>query len=256
MRFLPRDKAKTADDMSKWQSFTFGLIFCAITLGLFYLAFIAQNNDSGLFMLLFAIIGVPLGLVGYKLLFAGSKERKHGYMGPFTLYLVGATTFAFGAWSLFQGHEGAVYFVSGSIAIFALGKKRQIDRNKLEQSTVAKINPAPVVYENSPKLIKKIEKQLAKIEKNNVKIVGAGIYSSSGHNNENLVYQAVGMAERCFYDVLGTCDDSQLIPILLVKLNQAKTKFANNVDDPDGAGIGTLVDIINALNKLNKKPIK
>ena len=106
-------------------------------------------------------------------------------------------------------------------------------------------------FSNSPELIAKIQQLLAEIEIKNAKIVG-GVYSTSGHNNENLVYRAVGVARYRLQEILGSCDDNALVSSYIKCLNTAKAEFEQNNYDPDGVGVGTLVDVELALKRLQK----
>ena len=107
-------------------------------------------------------------------------------------------------------------------------------------------------YENSEALIKKLRKLLSKIEKKNIKIVG-GVYSTSGHNNQSLVSSSIYFANDCLDATISLYPDSQLIDAFINKIKQSKPRFDENHYDPDGAGIGTLVDVENALKKLLAK---
>ncbi|WP_281558706.1 hypothetical protein [Thalassomonas sp. RHCl1] len=106
---------------------------------------------------------------------------------------------------------------------------------------------------NSPELIAKIHHLLVAIEANNAEIVGAGIYSTSGHNNQSLVYRAVAFAQYRLDEVLGSCDDNALIAKFITCINASKNEFEQNNYDPDGAGVGTLVDIVNGLKGLEEE---
>lgn len=122
-------------------------------------------------------------------------------------------------------------------------------RQKFEQQNTCQ------KYTNCPKLVAQIYALLSEIEQRNAKIVGDGAYSTSGHNNQSLVYRAVSFAEYRVEDVLGTCSDDMLIAQIIEHINDSKAQFNDNYYDPDGAGIGTLVDIANSLSMLNTKVV-
>lgn len=91
---------------------------------------------------------------------------------------------------------------------------------------------------------------LNKIETQNIKIVGPGVYSSSGHNNARLVSRAVAFAEARLAEIIDTIAQAQLIQVYSEHLYRSQNHFEREYDDPDGAGGGTLTDIINGLKKL------
>ncbi|WDE01198.1 hypothetical protein [Thalassomonas actiniarum] len=78
---------------------------------------------------------------------------------------------------------------------------------------------------NNPELIAKIHHLLVSVEAKNTEIVGAGIYSTSGHNNQTLVYRAVAFAQYRLDKVLGSCDDNALIANYITCLNASKSEF-------------------------------
>lgn len=108
-------------------------------------------------------------------------------------------------------------------------------------------------YTNSPKLVAQIYTLFSEIEKRNAGIAGEGGYSTSDHNNQSLVYRAVSFAEYRVEEVLGTCPDDLLIKNIVKHINANQQQFKNNHFDPDGAGAGTLVDIVNALLDIQSK---
>lgn len=103
-------------------------------------------------------------------------------------------------------------------------------------------------YKTSSLLITQVKQTFNNVEKRNVDIVGAS-YSTS-HNNQVLVYRAIGMSMTCFDQVQDTCEDCQIIDHLIQKITLAKAQFIENTHDPDGAGVGTIVDVILELEKL------
>lgn len=106
---------------------------------------------------------------------------------------------------------------------------------------------------NSPKLVAQIYTLLSDIEQRNLKVVGDSVYSTSGHNNRSLVYRAVSFAEYRTEEILGTCSDDILVEQIVDHINANKNRFNDHYYDPDGAGIGTLVDIAHELSKINVK---
>jgi len=122
-------------------------------------------------------------------------------------------------------------------------------RQKIEQQET------PHSFTNSPKLVANIYALMAEIEEKNAKIVGSGIYSTSGHNNQSLVYRAVSFAEYRVEEIIGTCDDEDLINTIIEHINQSKKEFNEKYYDPDGAGIGTLVDIANELENIHLRSL-
>jgi len=120
-------------------------------------------------------------------------------------------------------------------------------RQKLEEQ------PTAPKYTNSPKLVAQIYTLLADIEQRNAKTVGKGVYSTSGHNNQSLVYRAVSFAEYRVEEVIGTCPDEVLIEQIVKHINANQQQFNNSYIDPDGSGVGTLIDIANALPDIQAK---
>lgn len=104
-------------------------------------------------------------------------------------------------------------------------------------------------FENSPALIEQLRALLSEIEAKNVNIVG-GVYSTSGHINENLVYRSIRFANDCLDMVINQQPDTELINALIEKIRQRREGYEQGNYDPDGVASGTLVDVINALKKL------
>lgn len=103
----------------------------------------------------------------------------------------------------------------------------------------------------SPERVDEIEELIDAIESNNLKIVGQGVYSTSGHNNQSLVSTATSIANAALADLSFDCSDENLVEALIAQLEQRKTNFDDNHYDPDGVGAGTLMDIILKLKNLD-----
>ncbi|WNC68008.1 hypothetical protein RI845_15970 [Thalassotalea nanhaiensis] len=116
--------------MPRTQSVGFGVCFLFIFMFVAYKAFFDTASDSGLFTILLVILGLPLGLIGWKLLFATTRERNFGYFSPLTLYVLGILTLISGLALAYQGAKGSGFAVGGGLTLIALGKRRSVQRKK------------------------------------------------------------------------------------------------------------------------------
>jgi len=95
-----------------------------------------------------------------------------------------------------------------------------------------------------------ITKLLEKILERNLKIVCVSPYSTSGHNNQSLVSKAIALAGAKLNELVEEVTTDNITHSLLVYLNYHKDRFDYDHNDCDGAGVGTLVDVIKGLEKL------
>lgn len=106
--------------------------------------------------------------------------------------------------------------------------------------------------ENSPVLIITLKAILSHIQSENARLVGS-VYSTSGHDNQQLVYQTISWADDILEQLIGVVDDDQLLICYIERLNQSSAEFETELYDPDGAVGGTVVDLVNALKRFQER---
>ncbi|MDN3653417.1 hypothetical protein QWY77_11755 [Thalassotalea ponticola] len=116
--------------MPRIQSIVFGLACLFIFIFVAHKALFDTTSDSGLFTILLVILGIPLGLIGWRLLFASTRERNYGYFSPLTLCVLGVLIVIVGLMLAYQGARGSGIAVAGGLALIALGKRRRVQRRK------------------------------------------------------------------------------------------------------------------------------
>lgn len=93
------------------------------------LSAIFSDNSIGLLVVLFLLVVLPIGNIGYSMIF---KKPEEGSLSPITLYTYGGIVAALGIVGIYLGEPLAIWSLGFSAACFQLARhKTKVANNNL-----------------------------------------------------------------------------------------------------------------------------